>query len=82
MLILNMALNFTFICDPKYYKCDNPNCPPIHAFTPTCNQQLFLTFVIPYSPYTNDNDKNGSKPSTMNRTFEFFNRIHVEKHGN
>ncbi len=34
ILILNMALNFMFVCNPwKNYKCDNPNYPPIHAFT-------------------------------------------------
>jgi hypothetical protein len=33
MLILNVALSFTFVCNPKNCKCDNPNCPPIHAFT-------------------------------------------------
>jgi hypothetical protein len=46
------------------------------------NQQLFFTFVIPYSPYTNDDDNNGSRPSTLDRIFEFSNRIHVEKLGN
>ncbi len=34
ILILNMALNFRFVCNPwENYKCDNPNYPPIHAFT-------------------------------------------------
>jgi hypothetical protein len=47
-----------------------------------CNQQFFFTSVIPYSPYTNDNNNNGSRPPTLNRTSEFFNEIHVEKHGN
>ncbi len=32
MLILNMALNFMFVFNPKTYKGDNPNNPPIHAF--------------------------------------------------
>ncbi len=30
-----------------------------------CNQQLFFTFVIPYSPYNNDDDNNDSKPPTL-----------------
>ncbi len=47
-----------------------------------CDQQLFFTFAIPYSPYTNDDDNNGSRPPTLNRTFEFSNGIHVKKHGN
>jgi hypothetical protein len=42
---------------------------------------LFFTFVIPYSPYTNDNDNNGNKPPTINKTFELSNGIHVEKMG-
>jgi hypothetical protein len=46
------------------------------------NQQVLFTFVIPYSPYTNDNDNNGSKPLILNRSFEFFNGIHVKKHAN
>ncbi len=33
MLILNMVFNFKFVCNPKNDKCDNPNNPPIHAFT-------------------------------------------------
>jgi hypothetical protein len=33
MLILNVVLSFTFVYNPKNYKCDSPNCPPIHAFT-------------------------------------------------
>jgi len=44
------------------------------------NQQLFFTFIIPSSPKSNDNDSNGNKPPTLNRTFEFFNGIHVTKH--
>jgi hypothetical protein len=43
-----------------------------------CNQQLLFTFVIPYSLYTNDNDNNGSRPPTLNKTFEFFNEIYVK----
>jgi hypothetical protein len=40
MLILNMALNFRFVCNlEKNYKCDNPNNPPIHVFT-----QSYLVF--------------------------------------
>jgi hypothetical protein len=46
------------------------------------NQQVLFTFVIPYSPYTNDNDNNGSKPLILNRSFEFSNGIHVKKHAN
>jgi hypothetical protein len=43
-----------------------------------------ITSVILYSPYTNDDDNNDddNKPPTLNRTFEFSNGIHVEKHGN
>ncbi len=37
-----MALNFTFVCNPKNYKCDNPNCPPIHAFTPLLTRRFNL----------------------------------------
>jgi hypothetical protein len=46
------------------------------------NQQLFFTFAIPYSPYTNDDVNNGSKPPILNRIFQFSNGIHVEKYGN
>ncbi len=46
-----------------------------------CNQQLSFTFIIPSSLYTNNDDKNGSKSSTLKRTFEFFYRIHVENIG-
>jgi hypothetical protein len=46
------------------------------------NQQLLFTFVIPYSFYTNDDDNNGGKPPTLNRTFEFSNEIHMKKHEN
>jgi hypothetical protein len=42
---------------------------------------LLFTFAIPYSPYTNDDDNNGSRPPTLNITFEFFNGIHVKKIG-
>ncbi len=40
-----------------------------------CNQQLFFTFTIPYSLYTNDDDNNGNRPPTLNITFEFSNGI-------
>jgi hypothetical protein len=30
---LTMALNFAFVRNPNYYKCNNPNNPLIHAFT-------------------------------------------------
>jgi hypothetical protein len=43
------------------------------------NQQLIFTFTIPYSLYTNDDDNNGSRPPTLNRTPEFCNGIHVKK---
>ncbi len=46
------------------------------------NQQFLFTFVIPYSPYTNDNDNNGRRHLIMNRTSELSNGIHVKKHGN
>jgi hypothetical protein len=46
------------------------------------NQQLFFTFFVPYSLYTNDDDNNGRRPSIMNRTSKFSNGIHVKKHGN
>jgi len=45
------------------------------------NQQLFFTFAIPYSPYTNDDDNNRSKLPILNENFKFFNGIHVEKMG-
>jgi hypothetical protein len=35
MLILNVALILYLYVIQKNYKCDNPNCPPIHAFTLT-----------------------------------------------
>ncbi len=28
-----MVLNFAFVRNPNYYKCHNPNSPPIHVFT-------------------------------------------------
>jgi hypothetical protein len=40
---------------------------------------LFFTFAIPYSPYTNDDDNNGSRPPTYNTTSKFSNGIHVKK---
>ncbi len=46
------------------------------------DQQFFFTFAIPHSPYTNDDDSNGSKPPTPNKTSKFSNEIHVKKHGN
>jgi hypothetical protein len=46
---------------------------------PSTINNCFFTFDIPYSSYTNDDDNNGNKPLTMNRTFEFSNGIHVEK---
>jgi hypothetical protein len=46
---------------------------------PICNQQFFFTFAIPYSFYTIDNDNNGSRPLTLNKTFEFLNGIYVKK---
>jgi hypothetical protein len=33
MLILNMDLNFVFVCNPEKLQCDSPNYPPIHALT-------------------------------------------------
>ncbi len=53
--------------------------PPKETLTHT---QLFFTFVIPYSFYTNDDNNNGNRLPTLNKTFEFSNGIHVEKHGN
>jgi hypothetical protein len=35
------------------------------------NQQLFFIFAILYTFYTNDDDNNGSRPPTLNKTFEF-----------
>jgi hypothetical protein len=46
-----------------------------------CNQQLSFTFIIPSSPYTNNDNKNDTKASTLKRTFEFFYGIHVENIG-
>ncbi len=43
-----------------------------------CNQQLSFTFIIPFPPYTNNDDTNGSKVSTFKMTFEFSYGIHVE----
>jgi len=34
-----------------------------------------------YAPYTNDDDNDGNRSSTLNTTYEFSNGIHVEKHG-
>jgi len=47
-----------------------------------CNQQLFFTFAIPYSIFTNDDDNNGSRPPTLNITFKFYNGTHVKKYRN
>ncbi len=44
MLVLYMALNFMFVCNPKKYKCDNPNRPPIHAFTCQNNVMVKVQF--------------------------------------
>jgi hypothetical protein len=41
MLLLNMILNFTFVCNLKKYNYDNPNCPPI-TFT------LFSPIIVHY----------------------------------
>jgi hypothetical protein len=46
-----------------------------------CNQQLSFTFIIPSSFYTNNDDNNGSKSSTLKMIFEFSYRIHVENIG-
>ncbi len=46
-----------------------------------CNQQLSFTFIIPSSLYTNNDNKNGNKASTLKRTFEFSYGIHVENIG-
>jgi hypothetical protein len=43
-------------------------------------QQLLFTFAIPYSSYINDDNNNGSRPLTLNKTFEFSNGIHVKIH--
>jgi hypothetical protein len=45
------------------------------------NQQLFSTFVIFYSPYTNDDDNNDNKPLTLNIASKFSNGIHVDNMG-
>jgi hypothetical protein len=50
--------------------------PPKETLT---YQQKHFTFVIPYSPYTNDDDDNGNTPSTLNRTSEFSNGIHGKR---
>ncbi len=47
-----------------------------------CNQQLSFTLAIPFFLYINNDDNNGSKVPTLKIIFEFFNGIHVEKHGN
>ncbi len=36
MLILNMVLDFKFICNKKSYNYDNPNSPPNYSFTLNC----------------------------------------------
>jgi hypothetical protein len=46
-----------------------------------CNQQLSFTFIIPFSPSTNNDDKNSSKALTLKRTFEFSYGTHVENIG-
>jgi len=33
MFIMNMALNFMFVYNPKKLQCENPNYPPFHVFT-------------------------------------------------
>jgi hypothetical protein len=45
MLILNMALYFTFVCNLENLQCDSPNSPPIHAFT---HHVLILLIIAPY----------------------------------
>jgi len=44
-------------------------------------QSIIIFHLIPYAPYTNDNDNDGNRSSTLNTTYEFSNGIHVEKHG-
>jgi len=39
-----MALNFTFLCNPQNYKCDNLNSPPIHVFT--LDNIVGVTFTV------------------------------------
>ncbi len=64
-----------------YYKIITKNKNVLLKFTFSIwNQQFFFTFVIPYSPYTNDNYGNGSKPPTLNNTSKFSDGIHVKKH--
>ncbi len=46
MLILNMVLNFTFVCKPKNYKCDNSNYGPIHAFNQMTNYTHYVSIQI------------------------------------
>jgi hypothetical protein len=36
--------------------------------------------LSPYSPYTNDDESNVSRPPILNKTSEFCNGIHVKKH--
>jgi hypothetical protein len=35
----------------KHYKCDNPNCPPIHAFTPPNNIGFITIATIAPTTY-------------------------------
>jgi hypothetical protein len=42
MLILNMVLNFTFVCKPENNMCDCSNYAPIHAFT---QMAIFIHYV-------------------------------------
>jgi hypothetical protein len=49
MLILNMALNFIFVCKPKSYKRDNSNYPPIRVFT----QMAIFTHYVSIQIATN-----------------------------
>jgi hypothetical protein len=46
MLILNMALNFTFVCNPKKIQIWQSKLPPILAFTLAKSQLFRLPNVI------------------------------------
>jgi hypothetical protein len=90
MLILNMVLNFTFVCNPKNYKCDNLNNPPIHAFTQSfksieshlsCKMASFFNLKLFNKlkfPFSNHLARHCFKQFVSNTNIKF--SPHVDKH--
>ncbi len=49
---------------------------------PFAFNNCFSPLLSLYSLYNGDNDNNGSRAPTLNKTSKFSDGIHVEKHGN